>query len=450
MTSEREPYAFLGNRYSRRDFLSLTGRTAMGASALAGLLAACDGGEPETPTRALRMHHDAAVGPLFEPYVQEFNKRYVPLKLETSYVTQDYLGVTNTQLAGGSVDYDVLFADEGYLERWSQAGWIRDIEGFDGATDLLADMLPGLESNLRDSDGTLVALPYFFGTEIFIYNEDHLGQINAQPPATWEEHLEIARELKSKGISETPYSPFWMKAFFLIWHQIHAEATSDGAGPFFDDSFNPNFSTDPVVAKTLERWQTLYNEGLVPQDAFTTDYGGTVNVYAGGASSMTLRYQPQLKGLKDPEQSQVADVTRNATIPGTTRKSHSFGAFWFMAEATPFPDDAWLLMSYLAGKDKNGDYYVPKNLIAIDLGLGTPYDAVNKDPDVSASWSEWADVDSMVEQISTAVSLGPVVNQPWYAEFAEAVSGLLQEAVLGSKTITDALTEAADLVRSKL
>ena len=32
---------------------------------------------------------------------------------------------------------------------------------------------------------------------------------------------------------------------------------------------------------TLQRWNTLYKEGLVPQDIFTTDYGNVANIFAG-------------------------------------------------------------------------------------------------------------------------------------------------------------------------
>ena len=50
-----------------------------------------------------------------------------------------------------------------------------------------------------------------------------------------------------------------------------------------------------VVTSTLERWKTLLSEQLVPQDVFTTDYGGTANIFAGAQSAFIIRYGPQLK-----------------------------------------------------------------------------------------------------------------------------------------------------------
>lgn len=439
-------------RFNRRRLFKATAGGVIAAGPLGALLAACGGGGSggsEKLTRPLAMHHDAAVGPLFEPYVKYFNENYAPLKLETSYVAQDYFGATNQQLAGGSVDYDVLFADEGYLDSWAQNGWIRKIDDFPKTSDLFANMQPGVEDNLRDEDGTLVALPYFRGTEIFVYNQEHLGKVGAKPPATWEEFVDVARELKSKGIANTPYSPYWIKYAFLIWHQLAAEVASDGAGPLFGDTSSPDFADDPVVHSTLKRWQTMYDEGLVPKDVFTTDYGGITNIFAGGKSSFSMRYQAQVVGWKDPKQSRVAEAITNMLIPGQTHQTHSFGAYWFMAASTPEPDKAWTLMNYLGGAGKDDDYYVPKNLIDIGLGLSSGYAPVDDDPAVTDAWAKWADVDTLKEQLGNAVSLGPTVNKSWYPKFAETASGTLQEIALGKKSVEGGLKELADFVKSQ-
>jgi multiple sugar transport system substrate-binding protein len=420
---------------------------AAATPALAMLLSACGGGSGGggggTLNRALRLHHDAAVGPLFEPYVKHFNEAYSPLRLETSYVTQDYFGTTQTQLAGGSVDYDVLFADVGYLQKWYDAGWIRSIEDMEGIDEILGALPEGADASLRAADGTLVSLPYYVGTDVFIYNADHLDQIGAAPPATWEEMIEQCRELKSKGIAATPYSPFWTKDFSMMWYQLNDWAMADGAADFFDDSLAPQFQDDPVVASTIERWKTLYDEGLVPKDILTTDYGNTVNIFGGGKSTFTHQYQLELLGFNNPENSKVAGSAKNALMPGSTHTTLSSPAFWFMTATTPEPAKAWDLMSYLAATDKDGEYYVPQKLIATDLGLGTPYEAVNSDADVKASWGEWSDIDLLLEQMSNSKQVGPAVNQSWFPTFQETIAGLLQEAVLGRKSIPDALKEAA-------
>ncbi len=450
----------LGRRYDRRGFLVRAGGTLAVTGSLSGVLAACGGGgdsksdkaeDPNygTSKRPLGFHHDAAVGPLFAPYIEYFNDNYAPLRVKTSYVAQDYFAVTSQQLAGGSVDYDVLFADEGYLDNWYEKGWIRPIDEFDGVKDLIANLAPGVEQEIRASDGKVLALPYFRGAELFVYNREHFEKIGSEPPESWDQFMEISRELKSKGIAQTPYSPYWISYAFLIWHQLAAEATADGAEPFFGEKSEPTFATDPVVERTLRRWQEMYRDGLVPKDVFTTDYGGVTNIFGGGKSSMSLRYQAQVVGWRDPKQSRAAEAVRNALIPGSTRTTHSFGAYWFMADTTKAPTKSWTLMEYLGGAGKDDSYRVPKELVAKTLGLSSGYKSIDSDAAVTASWKKWSDVDVLAEQLEKSVSLGPTVNKSWYPKFLDQTSVLLQDIVTGKKSISDGLGEAAEFVSSQ-
>lgn len=421
---------------------SAAGSSAAGAPDLAGMAKALG--------RPLRLHHDSAVGPLYEPYIKDFNTKYAPLQVETSYVTGDYPTLTQTQLAGGNVDYDVLFADDGFAKKWFDSGWIRALDDIDGIKDVLADLNPGIEANCRTPDGKLITLPYYRGVEIFIYNKAHLDKINATVPKTWDEFVATATELKAKGVVSTPYSPFWTQQFQVIWTELLAEAFSDGAGDFFDANLKPIFKDDPVVASTLTRWNQMYKAGLVPQDIFTMDYGSVANIFAGGKSSFTIRYGPQLVQFTDPKQSTAAAGVKNAPMPGKTGITLDRGAWWMMTANTPQPQTAWQLMRYLAWKDITGQYYFQKNLLAIGLGLQTAFNSVNNDPDVKAAWSKWSDADLLLAQIKNSKSVGPVVLAPWYGQFQITASQLLQQAVTGTLSVNDALKQAADYVTSKL
>jgi multiple sugar transport system substrate-binding protein len=444
----------------RRAVLKMMGLgSVLVASGLTPVLSGCSpsgGGEASTDigqgsaNATLSMHHDAGLGPLLQPYVDDFNRRYAPLKLKTAYVTSDYAGTTNTQLAGGSVDYDVLFTDAGYAQLWYENGWIQRLDDFPGAADMVASWRPGIREENLATDGSLMTLPYYRRIEVFAYNAEHLQRIDAQPPVTWDEFLEQCRELKSAHVASTPYSPFWTADFSMFWVEFVTECFSSGSGPLFDDKFAPVFADDPVVAATLERWKKIFAEGLVPQDVFTTAYGDLANIYAGGKSAFTIRYGPQLKGWRDPKASRVAAVSRNGIIPGTTRETLSGGAQWCMTAASRNKPQAWTLLNYLSAKDKDGNYYTPMHLVALDLGLLTPYDEVNDDPRVRKSWSEWADISLLAEQQSKSRTLGKVVNQSWYGQFQTQATAILQDVVRGKKSVRDGLTATADFVRAKL
>lgn len=429
-------------RLNRRRLLGAAGAAAGLAMASPTRIAAQDEIE-------LALRHDVAVGPLLEPYVQDFNERY-PYQLNTSYPPQDYIATTQTQFAGGSVDFDVLFADEGLTQRWYDNGWIRKIDDLPGFADVIAEIPDDVRTGLQVADGSTVALPYYRGFEIFVYNAAHLEQIGAEPPKTWDEFLEQCRKLKADGVSETPYSPFWTAEFGMVWGEFVSEMMSDTEQPLFGDDFTAAFVNDPVATSTLQRWRTLYEEELIPQDIFTTPAGDIVNIFGGGRSTFTQRYAPQVVGWRDPEQSTVADQVRNVVAPGSTGATWSFGANWVMAAATEHPNEAFELMKYFAWKDPDGEYYFCKNFLALDLGLSSAYEAVNNDPEVVASWSEWADTDQLLDQLSRSRSLGQVVNQLWYRDFVDMAMPTVQDVARGAKEIDAGLEELASYVQSQL
>lgn len=436
--------------YSRRSFLKTSALVGIVGAGSSGVLASCSSSGAKTASdMSMEMHHDAAVGPLFKPYVDYFNTEYKPLSLGTSYVAQDYLTVTNQQLAGGNASYDVLFADEGYLESWSKNQWVKPLESNSGLDKLVADMNPGVADSLKGPDGKIYALPYFQGAEIFAVNTAHLDKIKAKAPGTWAEFVEQARELKSKGVTTTPYSPYWIKYAFLMWHQFAAETASDGGGELFDKDSKPNLVDNPVARATLERWRTLYSEGLVPKDLFTTDYGGLTNIFGGGKSSFSMRYQAQIVGWKDPKQSPAASSITNVVMPGSTHQTHSFGASWMMSYATADPKNAWTVLDYLGGAGKDGSYRVPKELVATTLGLSSGYKSVDSDPAVLKSWSAWADVKALTEQLGNAVHLGPVTSKAWYPKFADLACATLQEVVLGKKAVDVGLKQLSEFSTSQ-
>lgn len=440
----KECMVSMNPRLDRRQFLGAAGATA---GLAAGRFGPMSVSAQEKIHLALR--HDVAIGPLLEPYVQDFNARY-PYELGTSYPPQDYIATTQTQFAGGSVDFDVLFGDEGLTQRWYDSGWIRKIDDLPGFADVIAEIPEGLRSSLQVEDGSTVALPYYRGFEIFVYNAAHLDKIGATPPKTWDEFLETCRKLKTDKVIDTPFSPFWTADFALIWFEFMSEMISETKNPMFGDDLSAAFASDPVATTTLTRWKTLFDEELVPQDIFTTAYGDVVNIFGGGRSTFTARYAPQVVGWRDPAQSTVADQVHNAIQPGATGDSLNFGASWVMAAATEHPNEAFELMKYFAWKDLNGEYYFCKNFLALDLGLSSAFPAVNDDPEVKAAWAKWSDIDALTDQLGRARPLGPVVNQAWYRDLTDMAVPLIQDMARGAKEIAAGLEEIGSFVAEKV
>ena len=158
----------------------------------------------------------------------------------------------------------------------------------------------------------------------------------------------------------------------------------------------------------------------------------------------------ELKNFNDSTKSLIAGKAKNALLPGKTHTTNLWVSDWFMTASTPDRDAAWQLLSFLGGKDKDGEYYTPKKLIGLDYGLGFCYKSLFNDPDIVKSWGQWSDPDIIKAQTANSKTVGPVINEPWYTEFTEKFSVSLQKAVSGELAPDAALKEGADFVRSKL
>jgi ABC-type glycerol-3-phosphate transport system substrate-binding protein len=456
----------LEDELRRRDFLRKGGAGLVGVAAGGGLLAACGGDDDDGGGAAgnitnniakirlerspMRLHHDAGVGPLFEPYIADWNKKYPKLPLKTAYVAQDYEGTTQAQLAGGSIDYDVLFADTGLAQKWYDAGWVQALDDFPGMSQMLDEMDPRYPPLIRSNDDKVIALPYYSAFELFVYNAEHLDEIGAKPPTSWDEFVEQCRELKSNGVVDTPFGPFWQQEFNGIIYEFITEVISEtGQPPFDDEDLSFTFADDPAAVATLERWKVLYDEGLVPRDVFTTAYGDVANIFGGGKATFTQRYALQLKGWADPEQSKVADVAKNAVMPGESGQTLLFGGYWMMPSATPNTPAAWQLMRYLAWKDRNGDPFVLTNLVCIDIGGSTPFEEVNTAPAVEEARAKWADLDAYNEQADKVQTYGRAGVQVWFPEFLRESSRTLQDVVRGRTSPKDGLASMKEFVDSE-
>jgi multiple sugar transport system substrate-binding protein len=104
-------------------------------------------------------------------------------------------------------------------------------------------------------------------------------------------------------------------------------------------------------------------------------------------------------------------------------------------------DQAWTLLQYVGGKDREGKYHTAKNWNLIK-GLGFGYAQLANDPEIVESTNKWGDIKLMNQQASLAKTRENI-KTPWYAEWELFHQAQLQEAVLKKATPRDALTASA-------
>lgn len=442
-----------GQKFSRRTLLR-TALLAGGALALTPLAQACapapspagPAGGAAKPTFAgkLQMKGWNYKPEIVQEHVDIYKRLYGD-NLEYELIPANYDAVMETKFIGGQqVDMNYIFPER--IQRWRQAGWIRDLEGLPGVDELKKAMFPIEVEKFSGLDGKLGALPYFTAWFIMAYNEVHIERLGRgwKPPATWEEFLEVCRKLQKDGIAKHPYVPMWRPSPSFFNDQMFTDMYSEGE-PIFDKDFTPTFKDGGVAfRKVFELYRTLWNEQLVPPDAFTLD--GRVT-FATGEHTFFSFVVYGLPEVNDPTKSKIAGKVRLMPYPGKTGEVLTVGGGYAMGAKPQDTDAAWELLKFFGSKAKDGTYVVAKRW-ALLAGLPSAYPDVMNDPEVVANYATtWGDIDAAKRQ-QLKVRARPVDKTLWFAEWAnhamtkggDYITGKIQIGEL-LKTLDDKVTE---------
>jgi multiple sugar transport system substrate-binding protein len=431
-----------GGRLSRREIIR--GGTALGLSApvIGSLLRF-------TPGAAAQGEPITMVGWGYSPEVVQdnvtnFEEAYdetVEYQLTTG---GNYHQIVETKLLGGERPA-MWYSESEYIYRWSRAGFIRDVEGMESeSTEFYKEeMLPVGVSGLSMPTGELMGLPYYSGYNAFVYNREHLDQAGFDPPTTWEEMMEQARELQAEGISAHPFLSAQNHEWASLSWSIFAIWYSQGAY-VFDENFEPTFADDPAFRGVIEMHKQWLDEGITPPDILTHETESVPAFLTGNHTYMVVHDYDQ-RAFNLGEDSNVKGMVGNAPMPGTTGETFAWTAAYLLgADNTVDPARTWNLMQWLGGKAKDGEFHGVKRW-ALERGLGTPHREVLDDPEVIEAWSEWRDMDVHVQQLEN--SRGRAVEKTmWFPEWNWQMMTEVQEYMQGQRSIDEVITNLVDLV----
>ena len=346
----------------------------------------------------------------------------------------DYANVIAGKFIGGE-KIDMMYCHSDQLNRWSRAGWIRDDIGtLDWVQELQGRLQPWGVENMSSTDGTLLGLPYWAGTKYLIYNDIDFEKANiTAPPETWEEFEEQCTALQAAGV-EHPYVPYWRKDFWALGWSIFVESYSDGDYIFDDESNLTILDGDTPFRTMLERWRRMYENGIVPPNAF--EIGDPTIEFNTGNHSFCMNDDYSHKRNNDPELSTIAGHAHNMLNPGTTHETTAISPMYvFGKNSNLAPETQNDLAHYFGSTYTDGEYHVALRWV-LEEGLGSIDTELMAREDVRASFSEWRDVDLYDQQLALGKPRN-VQKQLWYPEWELNMIGKVQEYVLGSIEIGD-------------
>ena len=341
----------------------------------------------------------------------------------------EYVTKIGAALAAGEPP-DIASIDLIYTPAFASAGELLDITGRVSALPWADDLTPA-HMALGLYEGRNYAVPFGADVSFIIYNKglfEQAGLDPEAPPTTWGEMLEAMRavdalgddiygywfSLGCAGCNAFTYLPF-------IW--------ASGGDVLSDDYSEATITTDPIVREALEFYNTIWEEGLVPEGASIDNGSNFFNAFAAGNIGMAGLGNFALSRLENDYPDLSWGVFH---IPGKDGGSASFGG----GDVIGIPSDskhveeAWRFIEWALSEEPQLEIYAANGHIPVRLALvdneyfeddprlhiaasslavsRTPYTTVYNDlfNDPNGPWLEMLQVAILDGDIDGALELG--------------------------------------------
>lgn len=347
-------------------------------------------------------------------------------------------------IAAGTLDWCVGSNHTSFAPQYGNI--YRDLNGLlDPA--VLAEFQPlALENSTVD--GRLVQLPRHSDISNLYYqkslyeDEDNKAAFLAEygyelaPPDTWD-------EVKDQALFFANPPDFYGTQYVgkdeAITGRFYEMLVANG-GALFDEDWNPTFNS-PEGVMTVQWFKDLYDAQAVPAGVMNYLWDDTGAGFASGTVALNLDWAGWAAYFNDPTASQVAGNVGLVRAPkgaACIRSGWSGSHTFSITETCDNPDAAASFITFLTDHDRQ--------MVEARTGLlptrQSVWDAVKAE--FLAEGNEFqAMVSETYAQSMAEDAFTPPLIEPWI-EVSNEIWPALQAAILGEKSIQDALDDAAE------
>jgi multiple sugar transport system substrate-binding protein len=327
---------------------------------------------------------------------------------------------------------DVAEFDWSFTGQFAGARWVEPLDGLLPKA-LLAD-LASTDAAFK-AGGKTYAACFSNDFRISIYNKKLFAKAGiTRFPGTLAELGQVADKLKAAGVQYPLSIPMAAtEGGVTPWYLL----TLAHGGQLFDKNFKPTFQKPGSAGYKALQWEALaVKKGWVSPGAVSLDDANAFDKFTAGQTAIVLATGPgNLETANDPKQSSIAGQAVAALVPGLKGPEASFG----LPEGLSIP---------VTGKHKAAAaafiewWQKPANAIAI-------YKKEGNLPCGSSVIKQLADSGRLSggkvlsQELKLVKPLFPQGAPLWYSQFSSDAQGLLNAAVKGQLSISDALSQLA-------
>ena len=429
---------------NRRQLLTAAGIAGVGATAAAcsaggGKAAASAGAAKPTATGELKAtlnlitpEFAGTVGKadLEDGILKKFTQKNPGVTFQVDYVPWDKLNEKlATQIAGGTPS-DLMMMGMGWTAPFAQKKVFAPLD----ESVLGEAKVPKLLLDNAKYNGKLYAVPLLLESRPFIYRKDLLAKIGIADPnrKTLDEFTQMLREIKSK----TGKVPLDMLASSLrqAWGQM---TFAFGGTQFSEDGMKSYFNSDQAV-KALEWMVMAQKEGLsdINQRVATGQPGSYQkgeNLLGWQSSAVWPTFSLQSPELVKDEN---LGMVLCPTADGSKQILYQGGTLIGLSTRSKSPDAALAVMQYMLTDDA---------LAAASKSTGkVPANSnIAKGTDLGGNKI----IDFCLQNLEASITDG---GTPAWMEIRGKMDPILEGAVLGTKTVTQAIDELQKMAEESI
>src|SRR6266498_1700985 len=371
---------------------------------------------------------------------RDFEAKNPNIKVSMEYLDYDHVhDKIVTGMAAKPPAYDAAMIDVIWPDEFIKAGYLLDVTNR-VTPEMKSGMFPAAWNGVT-RNGKIYGMPWLMDVKYFMYNKDMLQKAGiTDPPKIWEELVDQAKTIKDKGIVEFPIIWSWNQKEGVVCD--YAVLLYGNGGTFVDANGKPAFNNDKGVQALTWMKQTI-DDGLTNPASVSSDENAVRDNFIAGQSAFAVNWLFQYSDSNDASKSAIAGQAAFAPMPvfkagadaGVKGSSVDGSSSFAVMATTPYPDQTWKFLTYLASNEVQMKY--SKEMLPI---WQTDFQGDTLKQLESATETNPVTVPAFLGQFPFANERPTVA---YYNEASAALQLAIQEALTGVKSPKDALDAAA-------
>lgn len=375
------------------------------------------------------------VPPWRDTMVKAFEEQNPGIKIKVvegpnaSNVVEDLY--TSAFLLGNS-PYDLINMDVIWTPKFAAAGWLMDLTD-EFSKEELAAFSPADVEGGRYND-RLYRMPTRSDAGVLYYRKDLLEANGFQPPKTFEDIVNISRNLQSKDLVDWGY--LWQGRQYEGLSAMFIEVLQ-GFGGFWVNPDTLEVGLDkPEARKAVEFLKGTIRDGISPPGVTTYMEEDTRRIFQNGEAAF-LRSWPYVWPLANKEGSPIKGkigiipmVSEQGSKPGACLGGWGLG----ISKTTRHPKEALQAVRFMTQAAPQKDFI-------LEAGFVPSRRALFNDPQVTQQYEHYPE---LLKIVNTAVLRPPIAQ---YAQASDILQRYLSAALTDQRSTQDAMTAAANETR---